>query len=477
MSTSRRLASEQPDTEKIAPSNGQPKTPKVIAGTTLPAPTPDSEVDIVGELADGVRIKYSAPAENIPQATPQPKISAEQLARAQARQYQQTRIRYTNLTEWLEFWRDVLELYKEKIAVRADFEYANVTKFRMSVTRKADPPLLPDQTNPFNNQCTTDRPLGEWPFPLDMNAFIGHLQTINNKSGGEFRVELRDAEGMLIARSWFDERNNPLEGQENATWEGQIPNPYNAQAGKRDGEITRKIPSIKDLITELKEQKENLKELGIIKEDTGTTGGNELFNSINAQAAAAVVTTLKETLTAIHSSAGGTGADKGFLRSLAEGDEGQKRIWSGFDNVTNLLHMVAADWMKGRNDRLQHKQRMEELKLIQENPHLAKVYEQQTQANKEEPKEDIFDYVCRACEEKRTDFTLEEPQIKNMNPSDVAMIRGALAKDQTPEQVLDLFITVAQFKGKGDRARALKSLPQTLQFIERLQRSVQGVNS
>lgn len=472
MSTSRRLA-EQPAAEETAPSNGQPKTPKVIAGTTLPAPTPDSEVDIVGELADGSRIKYSAPAENIPQTTPQPKISAEQLARAQARQYQQTRIRYTNLTEWLEFWRDVLELYREKIAVRADFEYANVAKFRMSVTRKADPPLLPDQSNPFNNQCTTDRPLGEWPFPLDMNAFIGHLQTINNKSGGEFRVELRDAEGMLIARSWFDERNNPLEGQENATWEGQIPNPYTTQNDKR--ERTEK-PKEDELTTLAKEMLRN-KLTKVINGEDERPQSNDLFNSINAQAAAAVVTTLKETLTAIHSSAGGTGTDKGFLRSLAEGDEGQKRIWSGFDNVTNLLHMVAADWMKGRNDRLQHKQRMEELKLIQENPHLAKVYEQQTQANKEEPKEDIFDYVCRACEEKRTDFTLEDPQVKNMNPSDVAMIRGALAKDQTPEQVLDLFIQVAQFKGKGERARALKSLPQTLQFIERLQRSVQGANT
>lgn len=469
-----RHATESAETPAAPPTNGQPKTPKVIAGTTLPAPAPDSEVTISGELPNGAKVKYEARAEDVPQVTTQPKISAEQLARLQTKQYQEARIRYTNLTEWLEFWRDVLDLYKEKIASRADFEYANVTRFKMNVTRKIDPPLFPDQTSPFNNPCTTERPLGEWAFPLDVNLFIGHLQKINGGSGGEFRVELRDAEGSLIARSWFDERNQPLEGQENAIWEGQIPNPFNTVKPKEERESKPK----EDELTILAKDMLRKKLEKVITGEDEQRSGSSLLTSIDAQAAAAVVSTLKETLTAIHSTAGNPngGSDKGFFRSLAEGDEGQKRIWSGFDNVTNLLSMVAGDWIKGRNERMQHKQRMEELKMIQENPELAKVYQQQQQQATEQKQapEDIYDYICRAIEEKRTDFTLDDPKIKEMSAADVAIIRGTLSKDIDANAVLDLFIQVAQFKGKGERARALKSLPQTLQFIERLQRSAKG---
>jgi hypothetical protein len=472
-----RAAVEAGEPVTAATSNGQSKTPKVIKDTKLPPPAPGTDVTIQGELADGSRVKYDARAEDIP-VTPDPVAyrQAQEFLRTQGRK--RTPARYTNLTEWLEFWRDMNDAYKEKIKTGMYAgKYEDVDEFKMVVTRKTDPPLLPDQNSPFNNPCSTNRPLGEWPFPLEINPFIGYLQKLNGTSGGEFRVELRDAEGSLISRSWFDERNQPLEGQENGIWEGQIPNPLNTQKPKEESE-RRKIPTIKDLITELKEQKANLEELNIIPKDGGNSNnGNALLDSISSQAAASIVTTLKETLTAIHSSAGNTGStDKGFFREMAGSDEGQKRIWSGFDNVTNLLSMVAGDWIKGRNERLQHKQRMEELKLIKENPELARVYEQQqqAQANASAEKEDIFDYMCRACEEKRTDFTLEDPKVKEMSAADVAMIRGALVKDSSPEEVLELFIQVATFKGKGERAKALKGLPQTIQFIERLQRSVKG---
>lgn len=462
-------------TADAPPANGQPRAPKVIAGTSHPAPAPNSEVTILNaELPSGAKIKYDALAEDIPQA---PKVSAyqQELIAQRTQSEAKTFFRARTLEEFVDYWKEFAEANADGGG------YADVSQFKMRVTRLTDNIPLPGQPHPYLTFCSEERPLGEWPFTPNLNQFIGQIQTLNSGSGGRFRVSLIDATGELVKDTWYEDIiirgqavSRAIEGQQNGIWIGSIPNPINANP-QQNREERKKAPTIKDLINELKEQKENLKELGIIKEESGSTN-NSLLDSINAQAATSIITSLKDTLTAIHSTAGNSGSDKGFLRSLAEGDEGQKRIWSGFDNFTNMLSMVAGGWMKDRSERQAHRQRIEELKLIKENPELARIYEQQqqAQAGAQEQKEDIFDYVCRACEEKRTDFTLEDPKVKEMSASDVAMIRGALAKDSTPEEMLDLFIQVATFKGKGERAKALKSLPHTLQFIERLQRSVKG---
>lgn len=457
--------------------NGTKPTPRVITGTNLPAPAPDSRVDVKGKLKDGSILDYEADAKDVATETVKtaPRISSEQAAEMTGRS-QQTGRRYTELDEWLAYWQEFAD------ADDGDDISTDVRRFKISVTREADI-MIPGMSALYSRPCPSRQFLGRYSFLLDPNQFMGQLQVINGNSGGEFYITLIDGDGQSIKETWFRQVSHnrviPVEGQQNGTWGGAIPNPINAQSTGRKENETKGPRTAKEFLKELKGEIDDLKAIGLIPEKQEST--NNLLDSVNATAAAAVIGKLGEALSAITTETNKrtSGEEKGFFRSLAEGDEGQKRIWSGFDTATGLLGGIAGDWMRERAIAQKEQRDLERLKFLAQHPELATAAASQSQTtNTQSTGETIYDYICRKCEEADTSFDFATDatiaEFAKTNAGEMTLVRGTLAQDLPAEDVLSKFITVCRFKGKGERAENLRALPQTIQFIEKAQRSVKG---
>jgi hypothetical protein len=453
-----------------ASANGTPKT----VPANLPPPKAGEDVTV------DVRLRYDTTADgvastNAPRVTPEQAAEMRRVAATQAPRAAFGR-RITELDEWLEYWRTFVEMFE--MDIEGEDAHADVSRFKMSVLRLADDVVMPGQSAPFLNMSYEDRPLQRVRFTVDFNQFIGTLQTLNGGSGGRFRVTLIDAQGDFIRKAWYGQERRggqiidvPIEGQQNATWEGVIPNPLSTN----NPNAQRQAPAEKrDELTELARDMLKAKLQKVITGEDDKPASNNLLDTVNAQAAATVVTKMGEALTAVAkatSEAGGKEKAKsggGFWNTLGENVAGSEemvnRAFGMFDRVSGLLEGLGLSYLERRAQRQQMELELERLKFLRENPDLAQALQRE-----EKPKADIFDYIMDAVEVGRVIDYDADATIQAM-PERI-MLRGMIATLE-PDAILSKFVTLASAKGKGERAQRVAAAPNALQFVRLLKQSV-----
>lgn len=360
------------------------------------------------------------------------------------------RSRITDLGDWLDFWR----------TYPAKEDYQDVSRFKMRVTRDADN-LRPGETSPFSVSCTTPRPLGEWPFSTDLNQFIYDLQQLE-KSGGNFRVILRDADGDTLL-DWYEGNGEP-----NHVWSGQIPNPAPVKvAAKPDAQTEKKPLTLREQFKELQEEIALAREMGLVpkeKEDDG----NDLLKQLSSGVIPTFVSqligiTTTATKTALENATKPTTEpDRGFwgtvAHTFATSERLQTRVGDAVDGAFAVGGTIAESFLLNRFA----KQKPADKSGAQQNPAAAP-----------DGQEDLIDYIIRKCENREpVDFATDK-FIQSANAGVRAILKGKLANPaNTEETILEEFISLARKFGKGEKAEALRDAPQTVGFIRRLRKSV-----
>jgi hypothetical protein len=439
-STTAASAEESPNGNGQPESPNPPPAPAAATPSSLPIPKAGTNVSV------DARLRYDTTAEQVAPATPAKPAAVPLNSLPSAKPNR----RYTQLDEWLAYWKD----YEQTT------EYEDVSRFRMSVTREPDGFQSPNTVNLFRVPCVSDRFLFQHPFTTDPNQFAQHLQSLEG-SGGNFRVVLLDADGDPVS-SWVDPRTNQP-NEPNYMWRGQITNPPLPQGQNPNRQpAPAKDKSVTDFLKELIEQKTLMQQAGLIKEEKSESG-NSMLSQLDASAAAAVITTMGNTLTSVNEAASKfKDTDKGLGRTLVENvlldDTIKGRLVGALDTGLSLIATVIE---KG----LENKQRRWEIEHAKKNGQPPP---------DEKPREtgiDIAEYLLGKCERKETLNFLEDEQIKAWgNNNKLALIRvKGLLRDETPEKILETFVERCEKAGKGEKARAVAGMAHARQWVERLQ--------
>jgi hypothetical protein len=357
--------------------------------------------------------------------------------------------RITELAEWLYYWSKYESDGKP---------FADVTQFQMFVLREQDPPPMPGQKQRFARPALTSESLGKWPFPTDVQTFIGYLQSINGDSGGNFRVTLWDADGDPIATEWPDE---------NGFWRGTIPDPLGTAAARNTApeQPANELDALKNRMFERlleKALEEKPKETNIA--DTLTTGVLPVVTSLFTLSQSV----LNQSIEAAQKNIGGGNATEStsvagrFVDGLMNSEKLQDKFVGlaerGFDAVGGLVSRVATR----RNGNT--------------NNGTAEQPASPTQQQIEDAKQtvNIMEYVLTACEKNEPIDVPTDPvflQYKEQAPEDYAKLIGAL-KIYGVDTIIQGVVADCDKAGLGERARAAMALDTTRGFVQYLQQSV-----
>jgi len=411
-----------------------------------------------GNEAD-VTVRYKAPASEI---TGQPNPNAPRVTVPLGGQAPQTQTgRIISLARWLAFWKGT----------------EDVESFQMIITRKSDPPRLPNQPPPFRRPVQSPEELGQWSFPVDYNEFVNSLQAANNGSGGLFHVLLIDHEGELIAESnlW------PEEFVVNGEWHGRITDPVQTEPEKKaEAEQREKPPTISDAIDELVKQKKRLQELGMVPKDT--EGTSSLADEIRAAAVPSMVGALiSATTEGIKAAAANAnapeesdGIGKMIVKNVFSDERMKEQIFTLARDTVGTVGDIASGLFRRRGTAAPPPNDAPPANASPAAPPQVTPGATDPPAQQPPPPQDIVDYILAACEAQQL---IDVPRdnamraFKEKDPVVFALITGKLRRN-TAREVLHLFVTHCEKDGRGERAREIASLPWAVAFVEHMQDSV-----